>query len=93
MKYLSSGTFPKITSSTGLASIKEFLEKTRYPISKSVLIKKLGWRIVETEEGRQASLATVLADLPSKTYKNVEELLRDAKQCAQITDHSLVTSE
>jgi len=42
MEYLVNGTFPKVTCSTGLASIKEVIEKTRYPTSKSVLIKKVG---------------------------------------------------
>ena len=34
MEYLANGTFPKVTCSTGLASIKEVIEKTRYPTSK-----------------------------------------------------------
>jgi len=76
MEYLAKGTFPKITSSTGLASIKELIEKTRYPTSKSALIKKVGWRLVEVDEGKQARLSTFLDDLPSKSYKNVEDLLR-----------------
>jgi len=79
MEYLSKGTFPKITGSTGLASIREVVEKTRYPASKSMLTKRLGWRLVEVEEGKQARLSTFLEALPSKTYKNVEEVLGDIK--------------
>jgi uncharacterized protein YecE (DUF72 family) len=79
VEYLSKGTFPKITSSTGLASIKEIAEKTRYPVSKSMLIKRFGWRLVEIEEGKQARLSTFLENLPSKNYKNVEDLLKDLK--------------
>jgi uncharacterized protein YecE (DUF72 family) len=79
MEWLSKGTFPKITGSTGLASIRNVVEKTRYPVAKSMLIKKLGWRLVELEEGKQVRLNTILADLPSKTYKNAEELLSDVK--------------
>lgn len=75
MEYLSKGVFPKITSSTGLASVRSVVERTRYPASKSVLIRKLGWRLVEVEEGRQERLDSILAGLPSKTYKNVEELI------------------
>jgi len=78
-EHLSKGIFPKITSSTGLASIKEVVEKTRYPTSKSMLIKRLGWRLVEAEDGKQVRLSTFLVDLPSKTYKNVEELIEDIK--------------
>jgi len=79
VKHLPSGVFPKITGFTGLASIGNVIEKTRYPISKSLLIKRLGWRLVEIEEGKQVRLSTLLADLPSKTYKNAEELLDDIK--------------
>jgi hypothetical protein len=76
-QYLSMGTFPRITASTGLASVKEIVEKTRYPTSKRMLMKKLGWRLVEVEKGKQVKLNTVLAELPSKTYENAEELVKD----------------
>jgi len=79
MEYLAKGTFPRITSFTGLASIEEVIEKTRYPTSKSMLIKKVGWRIVEIEEGKQARLSTLLDNLPSESYKNVDDLLKDLK--------------
>jgi len=60
------------------------LERTRYPISKSLLIKKVGWRLVEVEEGKQERLNTFLDDLPPKTYKNVEELLKEIKSIKKI---------
>jgi uncharacterized protein YecE (DUF72 family) len=83
-RYLAEGKFPKITSSTGLQSLKEVLERTRYPISKSLLIKKVGWRLVEVEEGKQERLNIFLVDLPSKTYRNVEELLKEIKSIKKI---------
>lgn len=86
MEYLSKETFPKITSSTGLSSVKEVAERTRYPASKSVLIRKLGWKLVEAEKGKQIRLDSVLAGLPSKTYKNVDELLDDVKAAMKIRD-------
>ncbi|MDI6847805.1 MAG: DUF72 domain-containing protein, partial [Candidatus Bathyarchaeia archaeon] len=86
MEYLLKGVFPKITGSTGLASIRRVVERTRYPASKSVLIKKLGWRLVEVEEGKQVRLGAVLADLPSKTYRDIEELLNDIKAAKKISD-------
>jgi uncharacterized protein YecE (DUF72 family) len=79
MEYLSKGVFPKITVSTGLSSIKEVAERTRYPISKGMLIKRLGWRLVEVEHGKQIRLETLLSGLPSKTYENVEKLIDDVK--------------
>jgi uncharacterized protein YecE (DUF72 family) len=79
MEYLSRGAFPRITASTGLSSIKEVAEKTRYPISKSMLIKRLGWRLVEVEHGKQIRLETLLTNLPSKTYESVEKLVGNVK--------------
>ncbi|MEM3054965.1 MAG: hypothetical protein QXM52_04590, partial [Candidatus Bathyarchaeia archaeon] len=79
MEYLAKGKFPKITGSVGLESIKSVVEKTRYPVPKSILIKKVGWRLVEVEEGKQVRLAELLAELPSKTFKNAEELLKELK--------------
>jgi uncharacterized protein YecE (DUF72 family) len=85
MKYLSDGSFPRITSSTGLASIEEVVCKTRYPISKSVLIGKLGWRLVNAEDGKQVRLSTFLGDLPIRTYKSAEELLDNIKSAKKKT--------
>jgi len=84
MRYLSKGSFPKITGSVGLDSIRSVVEKTRYPAPKSVLVKKIGWRLVEIEEGKQIRLAELLAKLPSKTFGNVEELLRALKSAIKM---------
>jgi hypothetical protein len=77
MQYLSKGVFPRITVSTGLSSIKEIVQKMRYPISKGMFIKRLGWRLVEVERGKQIRLETLLSSVPSKTYENVEKLVDD----------------
>lgn len=79
MHYLSRGEFPKIRGAVGLESVKSVVEKTRYPAPKGMLIKKVGWRLVEIEEGKQVKLADLLAELPSKTFKSAEELLNELK--------------
>jgi len=71
------GRFPSLTGATGLESVKTVIEKTRYPLTKSVLIKRLGWRLVELEGGKQIRLSEVLKDLPSKAYRNPEEMLKE----------------
>jgi uncharacterized protein YecE (DUF72 family) len=78
-QYLTSGAFPKITAQTGLASVKSIIQKTRYPATKSALIRKLGWRLVETEKGQQIRLETLLKNLPSKSYNSAEELITELK--------------
>jgi len=86
MKYLTEGTFPKITDAAGLASIREVAEKTRYPTTKGMLIKRIGWKLVEINEGEQTRLEMFLKDLPSKTYKNVEELIKEVKSIIKLSD-------
>ncbi|MEM3090992.1 MAG: DUF72 domain-containing protein, partial [Candidatus Bathyarchaeia archaeon] len=85
MEFLTKGKFPKVTGSVGLDSIKSVVERTRYPSPKSMLIKKVGWRLVEVEEGKQVRLADLLAELPSKTFKNAEELLKDLKAAKKLS--------
>ncbi|MDI6691610.1 MAG: DUF72 domain-containing protein [Candidatus Bathyarchaeota archaeon] len=70
-EYLSKGVFPKIPS------LSEVLEKVRFPTSKNILMKRFGWRLVEVEDGRQERLGSFLANLPSKAYESLKELLRD----------------
>lgn len=84
MEFLANGKFPKITGSVGLESVKSVVGKTRYPAAKSMLIKRVGWRLVEVEEGKQARLAELLADLPSKTFKSAEELLKELKAAGKL---------
>jgi len=84
MQYLSTGRLPKITGNAGLESVKSVIEKTRYPAAKSMLIKKVGWRLVEIEEGKQVRLEELLTELPSKTYKNAEEVLKELKAAKKL---------
>lgn len=82
--YLETGEFPKITAGTGLGSVKEVISRTRYPASKSMLVRKLGWKLVEIREREQLRLNELLKNLPSKTYKNAEEVMREIKRCSLI---------
>lgn len=76
MRYLASGEFPKVTGSVGLESVRSVVGKTRFPASKSMLVRRVGWRLVEIEEGRQVRLGELLAELPSKTYRDTDEVLK-----------------
>lgn len=77
MEYLETGYSPSLTRTVGLESIRKVIERTRYPAAKSVLLKKLGWRLVDVEEGRQIRLDSLLKDIPSKTYRSAEDVLRE----------------
>ncbi|MEM2815641.1 MAG: DUF72 domain-containing protein [Candidatus Bathyarchaeia archaeon] len=80
MYYIRSGAFPKVAGSTGLDSIRKVVEKTRYPAQKSTLVRKIGWRLVEVEEGKQIKLVELLEKLPSKSFKSPNELLEEIKK-------------
>lgn len=79
-QFLQKGKFPKITGNVGLDSVRAVVEKTRYPVTKAILHKRLGWRLVELQDGKQARLDDLIKDLPKKTYKSPEALLTAIKQ-------------
>jgi uncharacterized protein YecE (DUF72 family) len=79
MRYLETNSFPSLTEAVGLESVRSVMERTRYPATKSALLKKLGWKLVEVEEGKQVKLNELLKEVPSKVYRSVEEVLREIK--------------
>ncbi|MEM2102264.1 MAG: DUF72 domain-containing protein [Candidatus Bathyarchaeia archaeon] len=79
-QFLQKGEFPRITSKAGLDSVRAVIEKTRYPVTKTILHKRLGWRLVELEDGKQARLDDLIRGLPRKTYKSPEDVLTAIKQ-------------
>jgi len=74
--YIETGKFPSLTGTVGIESVKSVIGKTRYPVERSTLLERLGWRLVEIEEGRQIRLSELLKEMPSKTYKDSQEVLR-----------------
>jgi uncharacterized protein YecE (DUF72 family) len=79
--FLNHKVFPRITNATGLDSVEEVISKARYPTTKAMLIKRVGWKLVEIQKGKQIQLEAVLRKLPSKKYLNVEEVMTDVEKC------------
>ena len=79
MRYLETKSFPSLTRAVGLESVRKVMERTRYPATKSALLKKLGWKLVEVEKGKQVKLNELLKDIPPKAYGSAEEVLREIK--------------
>jgi uncharacterized protein YecE (DUF72 family) len=77
--FLENKRFPPLTEMSGWESVKILMEKTKYPLTKDILIKKLGWKLIELEDGKQIKLSELLKYLPSRTYKDVGELLTEIK--------------
>jgi len=76
-EFLEKGRFPSITGAFGMESVKKVIEKTRYPTTKALLLKRVGWKLVELEENRQVRLEDLLKKLPSRTYETMEEVVRE----------------
>jgi len=83
-KYVETGSFPKLATTTGMESVKNVIGRTRFPASKQMLLQKLGWRIVEIQEGKQIRLSELLKRLPLKTFKSASELLEEIRRIAEI---------
>ena len=79
MTCLEKGEFPSLTGVVGLELVRRVMEKARFPMVKSALLKRLGWRVVELEDDRQVRLKGLLRAIPSKTYRNAEEVLREIR--------------
>ncbi|MEM2048014.1 MAG: DUF72 domain-containing protein [Candidatus Jordarchaeales archaeon] len=80
LHYLKTRKFRSVTGAKGIESIKNVIGKTRYPVSKILLIKKVGWRVVELEDGETMRLQELLKNVPSsKMYDNVGQVLNDIK--------------
>jgi len=80
MHYVKTDSFPSLTNAVGIDYVRKIIEKIRYPVTKSVLSERLGWKLVELERGKQTRLEELLKPLASKSYENVEEVLQEIEQ-------------
>lgn len=78
--YVKSGTFPKVTKATGLASLKIILEEdTMFPATRGELIEKQGWKVFDLTENDHVHTSTLLGKLPDRKYASVEEVIYSLK--------------
>ncbi len=74
--FIKTGRFPPLTL-RGTDSIRVLLSRIKHPLTKSTIMKKIGWRLIELDGQKQVKLEELLKDIPSRTYKNAEEILRE----------------
>jgi len=74
--FIKNGRFPHLTL-RGTDSIRVLLSRIKYPLTKSVIMKRIGWRLIELDGKKQVKLEDLLKDIPSRTYKNADEILRE----------------
>ena len=75
MLYKKTGKFLPITSFTGIDSAKSVLaEDAQFPLSKSELVKKQGWKVIDLTVDRRVHLSELLLKIPEKTYNSIDEV-------------------
>ncbi len=75
-EYKRTGTFLPVTSYTGVESAKAVLaEDASFPATKSQLMEKQGWKVVDLAKDKRVHLSELLAEVPEKTYNSLPEIV------------------
>ena len=78
--YENKGTFPKVTKTSGLASLKTVLEEdAEFPATKGELIEKQGWKVFDLTEIDHIHASVLLEKLPYGKYASAEEVIAALK--------------
>jgi len=82
-KYKETGRFP-VVKRFGVASAKTVLsEDARFPSSKEELIEDQGWKVIDLTRSKRIHLSEWLAKIPEKTYRNLEEAVKELEASLQ----------
>ena len=76
LSLIETGRFPHLTL-RGTGSIRVLLSRMKYPAAKSAIVKRIGWRLIELDGQKQVRLEDLLREIPSRTYKSAEEILKE----------------
>ena len=75
LKYKKMGEFMPATQFTGVDSARAVLsEDAQFPYSKAKLIEHQGWKVIDLTLSKRVHLSELLAHIPEKTYKSIEEV-------------------
>ncbi len=78
--YEKSGTFPNVTKTAGLASLRTVLEEdAKFPATKSELIEKQGWKVFDLAEKEHVHARMLLEKLPDRKYSDAREVIEALK--------------
>jgi uncharacterized protein YecE (DUF72 family) len=77
MQYKKTGKFLPVTSFTGVDSARAVLsEDTQFPLSKSELIEKQGWKVIDLTVDKRVHLSEPLTEIAEKNYNDVNEVIK-----------------
>ena len=72
------GTFPSATGQQGLASLTAVLRPdARFPTTKDDLVREHGWKVFDLNEHLRAHASVVLSALPDRTFRRLDEVVRE----------------
>jgi hypothetical protein len=78
--YRKTEKFPKVTYNVGIQSLVEVLkEDTKFPISKSDLIKSQGWKIFDLSEIERLRVNDIINEIPDRIYDDIDDLTHTLK--------------
>jgi len=77
--YQRTGRFEPLFETTGWDAVRDMIGRTRYPVSRSSLLKFFGWRLAEVERGAQVRLSQLLSRLSKRSYRNPDEIVRELR--------------
>jgi uncharacterized protein YecE (DUF72 family) len=73
--YKQTGRFPKITGSTGVASLEEVLsEDAKFPTSKQELVQSQGWKLFDYTPAERIHASVFLEKLPDRVYAGIRDV-------------------
>jgi uncharacterized protein YecE (DUF72 family) len=79
-------TFPRVTKSVGLSSLREVLsEDAKFPSTKKALIEREGWKVFDLSPTVRIHSSEILTKLPKKSYASLDEVI-SALGASDITD-------
>jgi uncharacterized protein YecE (DUF72 family) len=74
---LEKGIFPQSRRSVGLEALTKLLSEVLFPCSKDEVVKKVGWRSIDTTSGRRIHVSRLLEKIPAKIYLSVDDVVRE----------------
>ncbi|MFQ5950639.1 MAG: DUF72 domain-containing protein [Candidatus Geothermarchaeales archaeon] len=81
--FMETASFPMATGRVGLESLREALkEDATFPASKQVLLSEQGWKVIDLSVNRRVKASVLLEKLPSKSYKNVQDVMKSLTHAA-----------
>jgi len=78
--YKQTGKFPKVTGSTGIASLEEILsEDAKFPATKQELVQNQGWKLFDYTPTERIHASRFLEKLPDRIYAGIDDVKEKLK--------------